>query len=181
MRLFQRAVFLVLAFAVVIGCGSSGPTSSYDASDNETVYKSDRIIVGEISESSLGSGASITLQAVSECSGLNCKPETVDLLFSVRSSGSEVGFPNRGLSVTVDGEEYTFGTGFNPSSASDVQVSRTQNMSVKAPFSNLKKMAGAGSIDGRLGGVPLDLESAQPNLKTFVKLVENPDEGSDST
>jgi hypothetical protein len=151
-RLFQRAVFLVLAFAVVIGCGSSGPTSSYDASDNETVYKSDRIIVGEISESSLGSGASITLQAVSECSGLNCKPETVDLLFSVRSSGSEVGFPNRGLSVTVDGEEYTFGTGFNPSSASDVQVSRTQNMSVKAPFSNLKKIAGAGSIDGRLGG-----------------------------
>ena len=168
-----RVALLLAASALVFGCGSSGPTSSYDASDNQTLYRTGKITVAQLSSSGYGSGSTIAMQVISQCSGPNCTPESVDLLFSVEGN-SETGLTTRTLSITADGESYRFDEQRSPRTrAGDIE--RSQNTTVRVsgvPLSDVKTVAMAQSVEGNLGGVALDLESSQSDLQELVSMME---------
>lgn len=172
MQSVWRFALLLAASALAFGCGSSGPTSSYDASDNQTLYRTGKMAVAQLS-SGYGSSSTITMQAIAQCSGPNCTPESVDFLFSVEGN-SETGLTTRTLSVTADGEDYRFEEQRSPRTrAGDIE--RSQNTTVRVsgvPLSDVKTVAMAESVDGTLGGIALNLESSQSDLRALVSMME---------
>lgn len=176
----RRFLLVLLLCGISFGCGSSGPTTSYDSEKNETVYKSDRMIVGEVSSGGLGSNANIMMRAVGDCDGLHCTPNSFELIFSVRGN-SEVGFPNRALAITADGEDYSYGSKIHQGSSEALQVSRTKNLSLEVPFAELEQIATASTVEAYFGGMSINLAEVQPNLRDFISLVEDPEKTSDGT
>lgn len=182
MRFYQRGVLLLFSSLILLGCASSGPIQSYDASKNTTVYESGNIAVGEASDGGYGSeSTAITMRATSECSGVNCTPESARLQFSMEGS-TDGGFTNQTLSITADGVDYTFGNRVRQTGAERTELSQIQNLEVMGiPFSDLEKIASAKSLSGTLGGLNLDLKSAQSDLQEFVAMVQNPEGVADGS
>jgi hypothetical protein len=183
MQFYQRAFLLLFCSATLLGCASNAPIRSYDASSNTTVYRSDNVAIGQTSSGSYGSGgsAAIAMRVTSKCSGVNCTPKSASLQFSMEGS-ADGGFASRTLSISADGVDYSFGSRVQRTGVESGELPLTQNLKVTGiPFSDLKEIASAKAIEGTLGGLDLDMKSAQPVLKEFVAMAENPEDGGDDS
>lgn len=80
---------MVVLFSFLVGCASRPPaTTDYDPSENVTTYESRSISLSglQIGSSSLSSGTEVSIQALGQCKGADCRPDEVALIF--RASGS---------------------------------------------------------------------------------------------
>ncbi|MCS3860297.1 hypothetical protein GGP86_000045 [Salinibacter ruber] len=176
MNCFYRILLVPLTFALAFGCASSGgATKTYDKSDNETIYRSGTIGVGQISSGRYGGNTPLTVRVVSECSGRSCTPNVVRLTFAVDGETSDVGLSGRRtFSVSTDESEYEYEqvTMYD----GRIQKSEGRLLTVEVPISDLEQIATATSINGTIGGLSLNLRRAQSDLQRFLFAIRNPKE-----
>lgn len=176
MHRFHHIFLLPLTFALAFGCASSGgATKTYNESDNKTTYRSGTIGVGRVSSGGYGGNTSLTVRAVSECSGRSCTPNAVRLTFTVDGETSDVGLSGRRtFSVSTDESEYEYEqvTMYD----GRIQKSEGRLLTVEVPISDLEQIATATSINGTIGGLSLNLRRAQSDLQGFLFAMRNPEE-----
>jgi hypothetical protein len=147
---------------------------SYDASNDQTTFRSGSMTVAQAMGSGFSS-TSLVLNAMAKCAGRDCRPERVRLSFSVNGS-SDFALSDRTVSITADDETFTWSNEEQWNSSEDVSVSTGRIVAVPLPISDLTTIANASSLTGRLGSTPLDLGGrVQSKLKEFVQTVKNPE------
>lgn len=146
---------------------------SYDAPNNQTIFRSGSMTVAQAAGSGFSSTA-LVLNATAKCAGQNCTPERVRLSFSVDGS-SDFALSDRTVSIVADDEEFTWSNEERWNSRKDVRVSTGRLTAVTLPLSDLETIANASSLTGRLGSTSLDLGGrVQSRLQEFVRTAKNP-------
>lgn len=163
----------LLVLGLMAGCGGSRSIMSYDAADNQTRFRTGNMTVAQAAGSGF-SNTSLAMRANAKCSGQNCTPNEVRLDFSVQGS-SDFALSDRSVSITADGEEFTWEKEVEWDSSEDIGSSPGRLIAVSLSLSDVSKIANASSISGRLGNTSLDLDGrVQQKLQEFVSTAKNP-------
>lgn len=176
---FVKGIMVALLVAVVSGCGTAGPTASYDASSNRMLYESAEMNVAQL-EAAVGSGSSIVMRAFASCTSQNCTPQTVQFIFAVQGPGKSA-IADHSLSIIADGSKYSWRGEQNWESQGDVLVSEEPMVRVALPLSSVKQIANAASIEAYMGSMTLNLGGrTQSKLRSFVQTIRNPSSAESS-
>lgn len=170
-----RVIWTALLLGLVSGCGTSGPTASYDASKNRMVYRSEEMTVGQLG-SGLSAGDRVVMRAVASCQESNCVPETVRFVFMVEGGGdaNTSAIQDQSVYISADGAEYSWSGDRRWLQQGDVRFYQGAIVRVGLSLSEVEQIANASSISARLGNTSLKLAGrAQSKLRNFIQTIRN--------
>jgi len=184
LRVSVCAVFTVLFFS---GCsGGQNALESYDAQSGQTTYETQSYSVSTLSGASIGSSKSISMQAVGQCTGQDCTPNTVTLVFSATNnqrlqlsglSGEIIADDTRIAWSSADASE-----GYENVSNDDVMNVIGRFATVNLSPTQIAKIANASSVQGNIGGQSLNLGSGvQAGLASLLQKIEGESSKSEET
>lgn len=174
-----RVWILFLVVGVLYGCASGPPmTTNHDASEGITTYKTRAITLSGINiGSGYGSGAQVQVRALASCSGEECKPGEVVLVFQV-SGSSELRMENRSVELTADGDTYRSKRQRREINQylSDIDRATGNVATIELSFDAFRRIAIAEEFSGSLGSsrFTLSYESRSPFRALVKKVPEGP-------
>ena len=159
MRVLSLLTSLLFLSLFVVGCGSTGPSTSvsYQASQNRTNFQTGTMTVGRLGGLGYGSSTSILLSAQAQCTGRNCTPDRARLSFLLQGSSSDVALSDRSVSLVADGKEYAHRNAVDWRSREEIRMSQGRIASLTLSLSALSQIANASTLSGRLGNNDLRL------------------------
>ncbi len=175
---------ILFACLLVVGCaGGPEATVSYDAEQNRTVYETRPSTVARGGSGSYGSSKSIDMQAVARCKGANCKPDTVELVFS--ASGSEaLSLSGTGGVIEADGVVVNWTSAEAsrgiPESPSNTEMFRATGDFAVVPVSleQVREITQASSVRGKIGGMRLQFGTGEKSkLRALLRKIEQQSDG----
>lgn len=171
---------ILLLVSSLLGCSGGNQISSYNATKDRMTYKTRPLTVAQgVSESSgyaTRSQTRIILRARAQCTGRNCTPDTVRLLFKAEGTGSTLAISNRVVSIEADGKTYEWGqnASWNETPSAGNVGPSGRIVETTLPISTFAQIANAQSLKGTLGGKTLTLTNIQPHLQSFVRAARRP-------
>lgn len=176
MRLLSIPLSVLITLAV--GCAGGPPaTSSYDAKKNVTTYEAGSYTVSTRSGANLGSSKSVTLRAVGRCTGQDCSPNVIRLVFT--ASGNQ-DLSLSGLDGEIIADDSRIQWSSNEAGVRSTGMTADNQMIevsgkfavVGLPLNKVKQIATAASVNGSIGGLSLDLGSGvQSGLKALLSKI----------
>lgn len=170
----------LLTALVLAGCSPTPQvTVSYDSTANQTTYTTRAYTVASSSGADFASAKSISAKAIARCAGSDCTPSMARLIFRV--DGNQKFYLS-----SVSGNIVANGTRIEWSSAeanrdfANLSSDRAVRVSgkfatVDLQFDELKTIATASSIDGKIGGKSLNLSAGlQSGLQRLVQKTSGP-------
>lgn len=169
------AAFLLLAF--LVGCAPSRPVDvDYDPSEDVTTYKTSVPLAELRAGGSYGSEASFRLQVLSGCSGEECVPEEVMLVFQA-SGARNLRMEDRTVVLNVDGAQFRTRAGQEEIATTIYEVDQVSGRvaSLRLTFEDFQRLAEAKKVTGKLGSSGFRLSYARRS--PFRALVQQVQEG----
>lgn len=173
-----RWIALSLLALLVAGCGSSGATESYNAANNQMIYETRSYTVSQVSGANFASSKSITMRAIARCSGQNCTPQQVQLVFSA-SGNSTLTLSSAAGEIVADGQRVEWSSKAAGRPQADTGDDEMINVvgtfaTVDLSLSELKQIANASSVEGSIGGTSLNIsESIQSGFQSLLMKIQN--------
>lgn len=180
---FPRLLSFLLGLLVLGGCaGGQNTTVSYDSDADRTTYETRTYTVSSISGSNYASSKSITVRAIADCQGADCTPEEASLVFTA-GGNEQLSLSGVNGRIVADDTEIEWS---NADANADF-VHRTDDRilqvvgefaTVALSLDQLRQIATASSVDGSIGGQPLNLDSGmQSGLQNLLQKVRPNDSG----
>lgn len=155
-----------------LGCRPQPPvTSNYDADDRVTAYKTDRVPLPSIEwGSTLGGGASVSVQAQAWCLGRECTPQQVSLVFHV-SGGTETFMNDRSVEIVADGRTLYSGDGGQREELKDQKIPSVGVIAVAdLRYQRFRTLATAEEVRGAIGTSEFTISySDRAPLRAFLE------------
>jgi hypothetical protein len=161
---------------LLAGCVSSRDYASYNAEQNQMVYRTGSITIDQrFFSSGYAGGTALTMQAVARCGGKGCTPDEATLLF-LADGETNVSISDRSLQLSGGEVNLQWNDPYRQGAEQQRQqriVGTVTRASIT--LSNLRRVATANAIEGRIGGRTFDLGSAA--LERLVDFVEAAETG----
>jgi hypothetical protein len=161
LRISVCTVFTVLLLA---GCsGGQKALQSYDVQSGQTKYETQSYTVSTLSGASIASSKSISMRAVGQCTGRDCTPNTVSLVFST-SAQQQLQVSGLGGEVSTSDTQITWSSAEASEGYENVTDEDMMNVigsfaSVDLTVKQLAQIANASSVHGEIGGQSFNLGS----------------------
>lgn len=163
---------IVTLAVLLVGCGSTNEPVrvSYDASDNRTTYRATSIPISiETQDAGYGSQfRQLQMNLRARCQGRECRPPSALMTLST-GGGSELYLGDRTLLITADGEPFEWQ---DRRPDRDAQPERIVGVigRMSASIEQLKAIATAERVSGRVGSVILDIDRrTQDRIRAFLE------------
>ena len=169
---------------LLFGCKASHKaTVSYDSSSNQRTFETRSYKVSTISGASLGSQSSINVQAIARCRGQSCRPQSANLVF-IAPTNQELSFSEIGGEIVADDTQVIDWTtreagrsGVDVGSGIGGETSINaygKFAAVRLNAGQLKQIARASSVEGTIGGKPLQFQGGvKAGLKDLLRHMES--------
>ena len=148
----MRTAHTFLLMALLGGCLSSRPELvAYDAGTDQTTFKSEKALVGNINLSGgLTSGQRVMMRAFASCTGLNCKPGQVDVAF-LNDSSADLNLDYRRIQLVFDGKTLDWEDPSRASEPTYYHVPRGEFIRVPMSAADFARLASADKVEVHFG------------------------------